>query len=40
MTFLCEILFQAHVLPIALRFFFSDKIVVLDACTAYVQELF
>ena len=39
MTFLCEILVQAHVLPMALSFF-SDTILVLDACTAYVQELF
>ena len=39
MTFLCEVLVQAHVLPMALRFF-SDTILVLDACTAYVQELF
>ena len=39
MTFLREILVQTHVLPMSFKIF-SDIILVLDACTAYVQELF
>ena len=38
MSFLREILVQTHVLPMSFKIF-SDKILVLDAGTAYVQRL-
>ena len=38
MSFLREILVQTHVLPISFKIFLK-KILVLNACTAYVQGL-
>ena len=39
MTFLREILVQMHVLPMSFKIFLI-QFKFLDACTAYVQELF